>query len=33
MISVSCFEASFCESNACFGGVIVVPCDGGSIND
>ena len=27
MISVSCFEVGFCESNVCFRGVIVVPCD------
>ena len=29
MISVSCFEVGFCESNVCFRGVVVVPCDGG----
>ena len=28
MISVSCFEVGFCESNVCFRGVVVVPCDG-----
>ena len=33
MISVSCFEVGFCESNVCFRGVVVVPCDGGLIND
>ena len=33
MISVSYFEVGFCESNVCFRGVIVVPCDGGLIND
>ena len=32
MISVSCFEVSFCESNVCFRGV-VVSCDGGLINN
>ena len=29
MISVSCFEVGFCESNVCFSGVVVAPCDGG----
>ena len=33
MISVSCFEAGFRESNVCFRGVIVIPCDGGLVND
>ena len=33
MISVSCFEVGFCESNVCFRGVVVVPCDSGLIND
>ena len=33
VISVSCFEVVFCESNVCFRGVVVVPCDGGLIND
>ena len=33
MISVSCFEVGFCESNVCFRDVIVVACDGGLIND
>ena len=33
MISVSCFEVSFCESSVCFRGVVVVPCDGGLINE
>ena len=28
MVSVSCFEVGFCESNVCFRGVVVVPCDG-----
>ena len=28
-----CFCVGFCESNVCFGGVVVVPCDGGLIND
>ena len=32
VISVSWFEVGFCESNECFRGV-VVPCDGGFIND
>jgi len=32
VISVSCFEVGFCESNVCFRGVVVVPCDGGLIN-
>ena len=31
MISVSCFEVGFCESDVCFRGVVVVPCDGGLI--
>ena len=26
MISVSCFEVGFCESDVCFRGVVVVPC-------
>ena len=33
MISVSCFEVGFCKSDVCFRGVVVVPCDGGLIND
>ena len=33
MISVSCFEVSFFESNVCFRGVLVVSCDGGLINN
>ena len=33
MISVSCFEVDFCESNVCFRGVVDAPCDGGLIND
>ena len=33
VISVSCFEVGFCESNVSFRGVVVVPCDGGLIND
>ena len=30
---MSCFEVGFCESNVCLRGVVVVPCDGGLIND
>ena len=30
MVSVSCFEVGFCESNVC---AVVVPCDGGLVND
>ena len=33
MISVSCFEVGFCESSVCFRCVVVVPCDGGLINE
>ena len=33
MISVSCFEVGSCESNVCFRGDVVVPCDGDLIND
>ena len=33
MICMSCFEVGFGESNVCFGGVVVLPCDGGLIND
>ena len=33
MISVSCFVVGFCESNVCFRGGVVVPCDGGLRND
>ena len=29
MVSVSCFQAGFFESNVCFRSVIVVACDGG----
>ena len=32
VISVSCFEVGFCESNVCFRGV-VPSCDGGLIID
>ena len=30
---LSCFEVGFCESNVCFRGAVVVPCDGGLVND
>ena len=33
MVSVSCLEVVFSESNVCFGGVIVIPGDGGLVDD
>ena len=33
MVSVSSLEVVFSKSNVCFGGVIVVPGDGGLIDD
>ena len=33
MISVSCFEVSFCETSVCFRGVVVVLCEGDLINN
>ena len=33
MVSVSCFEFVFCESNVSFGGIVVVACDGGLVDD
>ena len=32
MVSLSCFEVVFCESDVSFCRVVVFACDGGSVN-
>ena len=32
MISVSCFEVVLCESDVCFGCVVVFTCNGGLVD-
>jgi len=33
MVSISGLEFVFCESDVCFSGVVVFPCDSGLVND